>query len=66
MEENKNIEKLVSEATIEAKEKLKNIMTEKMLGYNYYLNLSIKNILKEKYNIDWEPISKDSEQASID
>ena len=53
-------------ATKKAKENLKKLIPENIAGYNYCLNEEIKMILKNEYNIDWEPDSNDPPSSSVD
>ena len=53
-------------ATKKAKENLKKLISENIAGYNYCLNEEIKMILKNEYNIDWEPDSNDPPSSSVD
>ena len=57
-----NYEELVREATVQAKEKLKGIITPNQLGYQGFLEEEIKKILKEK-GIEWH---KENKGVSID
>ena len=59
-------EKAIEMATKKAKENLKKLIPENIAGYNYCLNEEIKMILKNEYNIDWEPESNDPPSSSVD
>lgn len=63
--ESKSREKLIAEAIELAKENIRHIISEDKMGYRYYLNLEIKQILAEQ-GIDWEPVSEDSPSESVD
>ncbi len=47
-------------------EELKNKMTPSMLGYRHYFDIRKKEILKEKYGIDWKTLQEKNEGWSID
>lgn len=66
MDENRKLDKIIEEVTEKAKTNLKNVISETLLGYKVCLNAEIKNILKEEYNIDWEPEINDSPSELID
>lgn len=66
MGENEELNKIIELATEKAKANLKNVIPETLLGYKVCLNSEIQKILKEEYNIDWEPMVNDSPSESID
>ena len=61
----KSREEIIDDAIKLAKENIKHIITEDKMGYKYYLNLEIKQILA-KQGIEWENISEDSPTESVD
>ena len=61
-EKEANYEELLKEATEQAKEKLKGIITSNKLGYQGFLDAEIEKILKEK-GIEWH---RKNDGVSID